>query len=124
MKQKQPGAAAKIELAAMPRSVTILGATGSIGSSTADLLRRESGRYRVEAVTAHREAAALARLARELNARFAVVADPTAYPELKAELSGSGIEAAAGAVAIVEAAQRPAEWVMAAITGAASLAPT
>ncbi|MGA7786724.1 MAG: 1-deoxy-D-xylulose-5-phosphate reductoisomerase, partial [Xanthobacteraceae bacterium] len=78
----------------MPRSVTILGATGSIGSSTADLLRRESGRYRVEAVTAHREAAALARLARELNARFAVVADPTAYPELKAELSGSGIEAA------------------------------
>ena len=124
MKKNRPAAAAKIELAALPRSVTILGATGSIGSSTADLLRRDSARYRVEAVTAHREAAALARLARELGARFAAVADPAAYGELKAELAGSGIEAAAGAAAIVEAAQRPADWVMAAITGAASLAPT
>jgi 1-deoxy-D-xylulose-5-phosphate reductoisomerase len=129
MKQKQPAVAAEIERAQfepslLPRSVTILGATGSIGSSTADLLRRDTVRYRVEAVTAHREAAALARLARELNARFAAVADPAAYGELKTELSGSGIEAAAGVAAIVEAAQRPAEWVMAAITGAASLAPT
>ncbi len=129
MKQKQPAVAAEIERAQfepslLPRSVTILGATGSIGSSTADLLRRDTTRYRVEAVTAHREAAALARLARELSARFAAVADPAAYGELKTELSGSGIEAAAGAAAIVEAAQRPAEWVMAAITGAASLAPT
>jgi 1-deoxy-D-xylulose-5-phosphate reductoisomerase len=129
MKQKQPAVAAEIERAQfepslLPRSVTILGATGSIGSSTADLLRRDTTRYRVEAVTAHREAAALARLARELNARFAAVADPAAYGELKTELSGSGIEAAAGVAAIVEAAQRPAEWVMAAITGAASLAPT
>jgi 1-deoxy-D-xylulose-5-phosphate reductoisomerase len=129
MKQKQPAVAAEIERAQfepslLPRSVTILGATGSIGSSTADLLRRDTVRYRVEAVTAHREAAALARLARELNARFAAIADPAAYGELKTELSGSGIEAAAGAAAIVEAAQRPAEWVMAAITGATSLAPT
>ncbi len=129
MKQKRSAAAARIELSQVgpsqsPRSVTILGATGSIGSSTADLLRRNSARYQVEAVTAHREAGALARLARELNARFAAVADPAAYAELKAELSGSGIEAAAGAAAIVEAAQRPADWVMAAITGAASLAPT
>ena len=77
--------------------MTLLGATGSIGSSTADLLRRDTARYRVEAVTAHREAEALARLARELNARFAAVADPAAYGELKTELSGSGIEAAAGA---------------------------
>mgnify|MGYP001262311042 CR=1 FL=1 len=129
MKQKRPAMATKIALAQsepslLPRSVTLLGATGSIGSSTADLLRRDSARYRVEAVTAHREAAALARLARELNARFAAVADPAAYGELKAALSGSGIEAAAGAAAMVEAAQRPADWVMAAITGAASLAPT
>jgi 1-deoxy-D-xylulose-5-phosphate reductoisomerase len=129
MKHKQPAATAKV-VRAQPepvlalRSVTLLGATGSIGSSTADLLRRDAGRYRVEAVTAHREAAALARLARELNARFAAVADPEAYAELKAELSGSGIEAAAGPAAIVEAALRPADWVMAAITGAASLAPT
>jgi 1-deoxy-D-xylulose-5-phosphate reductoisomerase len=129
MKQKRPAAAAKAELAhyapaLAPRSVTILGATGSIGSSTADLLRRDAARYRIEAVTAHRDAPALARLARELKARFAAVGDPAAYGELKAELSGSGIEAAAGAAAMVEAAQRPADWVMAAITGAASLAPT
>ncbi len=59
----------------LPRTVTLLGATGSIGSSTADLLRRDPARYAVEAVTAHHDAAALARLARELRARFAAVAD-------------------------------------------------
>jgi len=122
MKQKR--AVAKAAPMPLPRTVTLLGATGSIGSSTADLLRRDPARYAVEAVTAHRDAAALARLARELGARFAVVADPAAYSELKSELAGSAIEAAAGAAAIVEAAQRPADWVMAAITGAASLAPT
>src|SRR5579872_5163555 len=121
---KQPQQLAIVELAAVPRSVTLLGATGSIGSSTIDLLRREQGRYRVEAVTANRKAAELARLARELGARFAAVGDPDAYAELKAELSGSRIEAAAGPAALVEAAQRPADWVMAAITGAASLEPT
>ncbi|MFY9695340.1 MAG: 1-deoxy-D-xylulose-5-phosphate reductoisomerase [Xanthobacteraceae bacterium] len=126
-KRKRPaakGAGEQPEPPSQLRSVTLLGATGSIGSSTADLLRRNFGLYRVEAVTAHREAKALARLARELNARFAAVADPAFYGELKSELSGSGIEAAAGAAAVVEAAQRPADWVMAAITGAASLAPT
>jgi len=75
-------------------------------------------------VTANRNAGALARLARELGARFAAVGDPAAYDELKTALSGSGIEAAAGPKALVEAAQRPADWVMAAITGAASLQPT
>jgi 1-deoxy-D-xylulose-5-phosphate reductoisomerase len=119
---KQP--IAKADLAPVPRAVTLLGATGSIGSSTIDLLRREPGRYRVEAVTANRDAVALARLARELGARFAAVADPAAFGELKAALAGSGIAAGAGASAMVEAAQRPADWVMAAITGAASLAPT
>jgi 1-deoxy-D-xylulose-5-phosphate reductoisomerase len=122
MKQKRP--LAQVELASVPRTVTLLGATGSIGSSTADLLRRDAARYRVEAVTAHRDAPALARLAREFGARFAAVGDPAAYNELKSELSGSGIEVAAGPQALVEAAQRPADWVMAAITGAASLAPT
>jgi 1-deoxy-D-xylulose-5-phosphate reductoisomerase len=122
MKSKQP--LARVDLAPVPRTVTLLGATGSIGSSTIDLLRQEAGRYRVEAVTAQNNAAALARLAREFSARFAAVGDVGAYSELKAELSGSGIEAAAGPAAIVEAAQRPAEWVMAAITGAASLRPT
>jgi len=107
-----------------PRTVTLLGATGSIGSSTIDLLRLEPGRYRIEAVTAHHNAEALARIARELGARFAAVADPAAYSDLKAALSGSDVEAAAGPSAIVEAAQRPADWVMAAITGATSLKPT
>jgi 1-deoxy-D-xylulose-5-phosphate reductoisomerase len=115
---------AKIELAAVPRTVTLLGATGSIGSSTIDLLRRDPGRYRVEALTARRSGAALARLARELGARFAAVSDPEAYGELKAGLAGSRIESGAGPEALVEAAQRPAEWVMAAITGAASLKPS
>ena len=71
---------AEVETARGPRTVTLLGATGSIGSSTADLLRRDRAGYQVEAVTAYREAGALARLARELGARFAAVADPTAMP--------------------------------------------
>src|SRR6188474_2798732 len=70
------------------RTVSLLGATGSVGTSTIDLLKRGNGRYQVEAVTANRNAAQLAQLARELGARFAVVADPKAYPELKAALAG------------------------------------
>jgi 1-deoxy-D-xylulose-5-phosphate reductoisomerase len=122
MTETQPLASTKPAVA--PRSVTVLGATGSVGSSTVDLLRRDPGRYRVEALTAHRNGAALARLARELGARFAAVGDPLAYGELKSGLSGSAVEAGAGAAAVEEAAQRPADWVMAAITGAASLKPT
>jgi 1-deoxy-D-xylulose-5-phosphate reductoisomerase len=109
---------------ARERVVTLLGATGSIGASTVDLLRMHRERFRVEAVTAQRNAAALAKLAREVGARFAVVADPDCYGELKAALARSGIEAAAGREAVVEAAARPADWVMAAITGAAGLLPT
>jgi hypothetical protein len=122
MKKNKPLARVELAPVAKPaqRAVTLLGATGSIGSSTVDLLRQDSELYRVEAVTANRNAAALAKLARELGARFAAIADPHLYGELKAELSGSGIEAGAGADAIVEAAQRPADWVMAAITGATS----
>jgi 1-deoxy-D-xylulose-5-phosphate reductoisomerase len=106
------------------RTITVLGATGSIGASTTDLLKREPGRYRVEAVTAARNAKALATLARELNARVAAVADPECYAELKDALAGTDIEATAGADAVVEAAARPADWVMAAISGAAGLRPT
>jgi 1-deoxy-D-xylulose-5-phosphate reductoisomerase len=105
-----------------PRRVSILGATGSIGASTVDLLRR--GEYEVEALTANSNAAALAQLARDLNARFAAVADPSHYQALKDALAGSGIEAGAGPAAVVEAATRPADWVMAAISGASGLAPT
>jgi 1-deoxy-D-xylulose-5-phosphate reductoisomerase len=106
------------------RSVTILGATGSIGASTIDLIKRERASYRVEAVSANKSASALAALARELNARFAAVGDPAAYGELKEALAGSGIEAGAGESALVEAAARPAQWVIGAITGAAGLKPT
>jgi 1-deoxy-D-xylulose-5-phosphate reductoisomerase len=108
----------------MPRRVTLLGATGSIGTSTIDLLRRDPERYEVEAITAYRNGAALAQLARDLRVRFAAVGDPDAYADLKDGLAGSGIEAGAGPDAMVEAAERPADWVMAAITGAASLKPT
>jgi len=105
------------------RSVSILGATGSIGSSTVDLLKRQPERFSVEALTAHKNGVALAQLARELGARFAAVADPGAYHDLKSELSGTGIEAAAGPEAVAEAARRPADWVIGAITGAAGLEP-
>jgi 1-deoxy-D-xylulose-5-phosphate reductoisomerase len=104
-------------------SVTLLGATGSIGASTIDLLQAQRDRFRIEAVTAKRKALPLAALARDLNAKFAVVADPAGYRELADALSGTGIEAAAGPEAVVEAAKRPADWVMAAITGAAGLRP-
>ena len=106
------------------RTVTLLGATGSIGASTADLLKRERKRFRVEAVSANKNAAALAALARELGARYAAVGDPTAYGDLKAALFGTGIAAGAGESGLIEAAERPAEWVIGAITGAAGLKPT
>jgi 1-deoxy-D-xylulose-5-phosphate reductoisomerase len=106
------------------RRITLLGATGSIGASTVDLLKRDPARYRVEAVSANRNSDGLARVARELNARFAVIADEGAYLALKEALAGTGIAAAAGQAALVEAAERPADWVMAAISGAVGLKAT
>src|SRR6266702_3651521 len=123
MKSNPPRAAWKRSSTA-ERTVTLLGATGSIGASTVDLLKRERKRFRVEAVCANKSAAALGALARELGARFAAVADPAAYGDLKAALAGTGIEAAAGESGLIEAAERPAEWVIGAITGAAGLKPT
>lgn len=107
-----------------PRSVTILGSTGSVGTQTVDLVARDPERFPVEALTANRNVALLAKQARDLKARLAVVADPAAYAELKDLLSGTGIEVAAGAEAVAAAAERPADWVMAAIVGAAGLEPT
>src|SRR3954462_6374614 len=87
------------------RTVTVLGATGSVGMSTVDLLKRGNGKYRVEAVTANKNATELAKIARELNARVAVVADPAAYRELKDALAGTSIQATSGEAAVVEAAE-------------------
>ena len=106
------------------RSVTILGSTGSVGCSTIDLIERQPENFTVEALTAHRNVALLAEQARRLRAGLAVVSDPSCYAALKEALSGTGIEVAAGPEAVAEAAARPAEWVMAAIVGAAGLAPT
>ena len=124
MQVVDPHVRAERRLAEAVRTVTVLGATGSVGMSTVDLLKRGNGHYRVEAVTAHKNGAQLAQIARELNARFAVVADPSAYGDLKAALAGTGIEAASGEAALVEAAERPADWVMAAVSGSVGLKPT
>ncbi len=106
------------------RSVTVLGATGSIGRSTIDVLQRARGRYKVEALTGMRNVEALADAARKLHARLAVIGDLALYAELKEALAGSTTEAAAGPAAIAEAAMRPADWVMAAIVGAGGLEAT
>ncbi len=108
----------------MTRHVTILGSTGSVGRNTLELVAAEPQAYAVEALVALRNAEALAAQARAVGAKIAVIADADKYGALKAALSGSGIEAAAGPSAVVEAACRPADWVMAAIVGAAGLAPT
>jgi len=107
-----------------PRRVTVLGSTGSVGANTLDLLERNPGSYLVEALTANSNATLLAEQARRLKPRLAVVADERQYAALKSALAGSGVEAAAGAEAVVEAAQRPSDWVMAAIVGAVGLRPT
>ena len=106
------------------RSISILGATGSIGASTLDLIRRQPGQWRVIALTANGNAAELAKLAREFSAEVAVVADEAALPALRAALAGTPIAAAGGEAALVEAASRPADLTVAAIVGCAGLAPT
>lgn len=109
---------------ASPRRISVLGATGSIGESTLDLIGRDPSSYRVVALTGGHNAARLAELAIRHRAELAVLADPGAYAALHDALSGTGIEAAAGEEALLEAATRPADWVMAAIVGAAGLKPT
>jgi len=107
-----------------PRTISVFGATGSVGTSTLDLIGREPDRYEVLALTAGTDADKLAAAAIAHRARHAVIADESRYADLKAALSGTGIEAAAGAGALIEAAQMGAEWTMAAIVGCAGLAPT
>jgi 1-deoxy-D-xylulose-5-phosphate reductoisomerase len=106
------------------RTISVLGATGSIGTSTFDLLARQRDRYRVEAVVAQRNVEALAKTAIALGAQFAAVAEAGAYAALKDALSGTTIAAGAGPDAVIEAAERPADMIVASISGAAGLAPT
>ncbi|MGA7383266.1 MAG: 1-deoxy-D-xylulose-5-phosphate reductoisomerase, partial [Methylocella sp.] len=106
------------------RGVVILGATGSIGKSTAEIIAGAGGAFRVEAVAGGRDPQTLARLARELGAKFAALADPCGYAQLKDALAGTSIEPAAGEEAVVEAALRPADIVMGAIAGTAGVKPT
>ena len=108
----------------IPRHVTVLGSTGSIGRNTLDLIVGRRADYQVEALTAQNNVELLAAQARETGAKVAVIGDPNRYGELKTALSGSAVEAAAGSSALVEAAQRPSDWVMAGIVGAAGLEPT
>ncbi len=106
-----------------PMRITVLGATGSVGASTLDLIGRDPARYQLEAVTAHHNAEALARAAITHRAKLAVVGDPSAYDALKTALSGTGIAAAAGASELVAAAARPVDCTVAGIVGVAGLAP-
>ncbi|MFC4234025.1 1-deoxy-D-xylulose-5-phosphate reductoisomerase [Thalassospira xianhensis] len=106
------------------KSVCVLGVTGSVGSSTVDILKAHADKYVVDAITAHRNVPALAKAAIELGAAMAVIADESLYEDLKSALSGTKILVAAGDDALVEAASRPSDIVIAAIIGAAGLKAT
>jgi len=105
------------------KRVTILGATGSVGSSTLDLVERAPEAFEVLALTAHSDVAKLAAAAVRTNAKLAVVADPAALPSLRERLAGTGIEARGGPDAVCDAARMDADWTMAAIVGTAGLKP-
>ena len=106
------------------RTVTVLGSTGSVGRNTLDLIARNSVDYDVEALTANTNEALLAEQARRFRPRLTVIADKAKYTSLKKELSGSGLTVEAGREALIEAACRPADWIMSAIVGSAGLEPT
>ena len=112
------------ETATGARRISILGATGSIGMSTADLVRRNPEKFDVSVLTANRNVKDLAALARELRPSLAIVADETAYADLKQALADTDIEVAAGADALVDAAQEPVDLTVAGIVGAAGLEAT
>jgi len=106
------------------RTVTVLGSTGSVGTSTVDLLAANPSRYRVHALVGGRNVTLLAAQAVQLNAALAVIAEPSLHGALSAALAGTGIAAAAGDAAVLQAAAEPVDWTMAAITGAAGLPST
>lgn len=107
-----------------PKRITILGSTGSVGCNTIDLIARNRDAYHIEALTANRNVDLLAQQAKSLRPALAAIADPSKYAELKDALAGTDVEVAAGPNAIVEAAARPIDWVMAGIVGAAGLGST
>lgn len=107
-----------------PRAISIFGATGSVGTSTLDLIGRDPDAFDVVALTANSDARALAQLAIEHRARVAVIGDPRHYADLRDALAGTGIEATAGRQALIDAARLGADWTMAAIVGCAGLEPT
>jgi 1-deoxy-D-xylulose-5-phosphate reductoisomerase len=106
------------------KSITILGATGSVGLSTLDLIRRSPDIFCIAALTAYSRVDELAELAKEFRPKLAVIGDPAKYKQLQDQLAGTGIECAAGPEAVIEAAALPSDMVMAAIVGAAGLRPT
>ncbi len=106
------------------KRVTVLGSTGSVGANTLSVIAEHPDRFRVVALAAGRNAAALVQQAQSFRPDFAAIADPAGYPTLKEGLAGTGIEVAAGPDAVAEAARRDAGWVMAAIAGAAGLEST
>ncbi len=105
------------------KTITILGATGSVGQSTLDLVLRNPGAFEVIALTARTDVDGLAKAARATSAKCAVIGDESRFSELKSALSGTGIHVAAGEAAVTDAARRGAEWTMAAIVGCAGLMP-
>ena len=106
------------------RRISILGATGSIGKSTLDLIERSPERFEVVALTASTNVAAIAEAARRTRAKLAVIADERRLPDLESALQGTGCRAAAGPGALLEAAAGDADCVVAAIVGCAGLSPT
>ena len=108
---------------AIPRKVTILGSTGSVGVNSAQLLLHHPHKFSVEALTAHKNVTLLAQQARQLKAKMAVIADESYYLELKAALSGTGIALAAGEEGLIEAAARGSDVVVAALVGAVGVKP-
>ncbi len=108
----------------MRRSVTILGATGSVGTSTLDLILRAPDKFKVVALTAHTDVAGLAKVARATGAELAVIGEASLYGALKEALAGSRTEVASGFDAVTQAACRGADWTMAAIVGCAGLPAT
>lgn len=105
------------------RRISIFGATGSVGANGVDLIRRDPQSYQVVALTGGRNIARLAQMARDLRAQIAITAHPELLDDLRTALAGTDVHAAAGEAALIEAAHRPADWILSAIVGAAGLAP-